>query len=90
MIQTLAEFAIKKSQKVILLKTFRLLVLEMQLTKTRQVSTRENVPDRPIPALQWTTAGPWSTPSEPDSRTLNRKLRKLAGDSGTPKSGHVV
>ncbi len=69
---------------------FLFLVLVIQLTKTRQVSTREKVPDRPIPALQWTTAGPWSIPSEPDSRTLNRKFRKLAGDSGTPKSGHVV
>ena len=61
-----------------------------RLTKTRQVSTSEKVPERPIPALQCTTAGPWSESREPDSRTLNRKLRKDAGDSGTPKSGHVV
>lgn len=60
------------------------------LTRTRQVSTNENVPERPIPALQWTTAGPCSGLSEPDSLTLKRKFRNEAGDSGTPKSGHVV
>lgn len=60
------------------------------LTSTTHESTKENVPERPIPALQWTTAGPWSIPSAPDSRTLKRKLRKDAGDSGTPKSGQVV
>lgn len=60
------------------------------LTKTRQVSTNEKVPERPIPALQCTTGGPCSDPKDPDSRTLNRKLRKEAGDSGTPKSGHEV
>lgn len=60
------------------------------LTSKRQVSARQKVPDLPMPALQWTTMGPCSGLSEPDSRTLNRKLRKEAGDSGTPKSGHVV
>ena len=60
------------------------------LTRTRQVSTREKVPDRPMPALQWITAGPCSGFKEPDSRTLNKKLRNEAGDSGTPKSGQVV
>lgn len=60
------------------------------LTRTRQVSTNAKVPERPIPALQCTTEGPCSGPREPDSRTLKRKLRKEAGDSGTPKSGHVV
>lgn len=60
------------------------------LTSKRQVSARQKVPDLPMPALQCTTMGPCSGLSEPDSRTLNRKLRKEAGDSGTPKSGHVV
>lgn len=60
------------------------------LTRTRQVSTREKVPDRPMPALQWITAGPCSGFKEPDSLTLNKKLRNEAGDSGTPKSGQVV
>lgn len=59
-------------------------------TSKRQVSTRQKVPERPMPALQWTTTGPWSELRHPDSRTLNRKLRKEAGDSGTPKSGQVV
>lgn len=59
-------------------------------TSKRQVSTRQNVPERPMPALQCTTTGPWSEFRQPDSRTLNRKLRKEAGDSGTPKSGQVV
>jgi len=63
---------------------------EAGLTSTRHVSTNEKVPERPMPALQCTTAGPCSAPSEDDSRTLNRKLRKEAGESGTPKSGHVV
>lgn len=58
--------------------------------RTRQVSTREKVPDRPMPALQWITAGPCSGFKEPDSLTLNKKLRNEAGDSGTPKSGQVV
>lgn len=59
-------------------------------TSKRQVSTRQKVPERPIPALQCTTTGPWSEFRQPDSRTLKRKLRKEAGDSGTPKSGQVV
>lgn len=54
------------------------------------MSTRQKVPERPIPALQCTTTGPRSEFRQPDSRTLNRKLRKDAGDSGTPKSGQVV
>ena len=60
------------------------------LTRRRQVSARQKVPDLPMPALQCTTMGPCSTLSEPDSRTLKRKFRNEAGDSGTPKSGHVV
>lgn len=43
-----------------------------------------------MPALQWITAGPCSGFKEPDSLTLNKKLRNEAGDSGTPKSGQVV
>lgn len=60
------------------------------LTSKRQVSARQKVPDLPMPALQCTTMGPCSRLSDPDSRTLKRKFRKEAGDSGTPKSGHVV
>lgn len=64
--------------------------LHSLLTSKRQVSARQKVPDLPMPALQCTTMGPCSGLREPDSRTLKRKLRKEAGDSGTPKSGHVV
>lgn len=60
------------------------------LTSKRQVSARQKVPDLPMPALQCTTTGPCSVLSDPDSRTLKRKFRNEAGDSGTPKSGHVV
>lgn len=60
------------------------------LTSTRQTSTRANVPERPMPALQCTIAGPTSADKTPDWRTSNRKSRKASGDSGTPKSGHVV
>lgn len=59
-------------------------------TNSRHVSTRQKVPERPMPALQCTTTGPWSEFRQPDFCTLNRKLRKEAGDSGTPKSGQVV
>ena len=61
-----------------------------QLTKISDESTRQNVPDRPIPALQWMTAGPTPTSRLPVSRTFDRKERNAVGDVGTPKSGHVV
>lgn len=38
-------------------------------TKTRHESTKQNVPDRPIPALQCTMAGPTSALSALESRT---------------------
>lgn len=66
------------------------MALQVALTSSRQVSTRQKVPDLPMPALQCTTTGPCAGLSEPDSRTLNRKFRNEAGDSGTPKSGQVV
>lgn len=69
---------------------FRLPQSTVALTSSRQVSTRQKVPDLPMPALQCTTTGPCAGLSEPDSRTLNRKFRNDAGDSGTPKSGQVV
>lgn len=61
-----------------------------KLTKMRQVSTRQKVPDRPMPALQWMTGGPTSRSSAPELRTANRKLRNAHGDLGTLKSGQVV
>ena len=41
----------------------------MQITNTKQQSTRQNVPDLPIPALQCTTAGPTSELNAPESLT---------------------
>lgn len=61
-----------------------------ELTSTRQESTRQNVPERPIPALQCTTGGPTFELRAPDSRTVKRKSKNAEGDSGTPKSGQVV
>ena len=46
------------------------------------------VPDRPTPALQWTTMGLWSV--ETRSRKDRTKRIKVVGGSGTPKSGHVL
>ena len=63
---------------------------QMPLTNTRQTSTNANVPDRPMPALQWITTGPTSEDKTPDERTSNRKSKNALGDSGTPKSGQVV
>jgi hypothetical protein len=53
-------------------------------------STKQKVPDLPIPALQCMTSGPASESKAPDSRTAIKKLRKATGDEGTPKSGHVT
>ena len=61
-----------------------------ELTSTRHESTRQKVPERPIPALQWTTGGPTLELRAPHSRTVKRKSKNAEGDSGTPKSGHVV
>lgn len=61
-----------------------------ELTSTRQESTRQKVPERPIPALQCTTGGPISALRTPDSRTVKRKSKNAEGDAGTPKSGQVV
>lgn len=59
-------------------------------TKTRHESTKQNVPERPMPAEQWTTGGPTFWSRAPLSRTTIKKLRNAVGFSGTPKSGHVV
>ena len=57
----------------------------------RHESTRTKEPERPIPAEQWTTAGPALSLSRlPDSRTAPRNSRKVSGQLGTPKSGQVV
>ena len=61
-----------------------------ELTRTREESTKQKVPDLPIPALQCITAGPTSGSSAPASLTAYRKFRKAIGDVGTPKSGHVM
>ena len=61
------------------------------LTRTRQVSTRQKVPDLPMPAEQWTTGGPALSRSRlPLSLTAPRNSRKVSGHWGTPKSGQVV
>lgn len=60
------------------------------LTSIRQESTKQKVPERPIPALQCITAGPTSDSSTPASRTAIRKLRNVTGELGTPKSGQVT
>lgn len=60
------------------------------LTMTRAQSTRQKVPERPMPALQWMTGGPTVGSSTPDSRTRFKNCRKAIGEDGTPKSGHVV
>ena len=46
---------------------------------TRQESTRTNVPDRPMPAEQCTTAGPALSSRLPLSRTAPRNSRKVSG-----------
>lgn len=48
-----------------------------------------NVPDRPTPALQWTTIGLWAS-VETRSRNDRTKRINVVGGSGTPKSGHVL
>jgi len=63
-------------------------IQSQQLTKTRQQSTKQNVPDRPMPAEQCTTGGPTFSSSTPESRTCLRNCRKAIGLAGTPKSGH--
>ena len=60
------------------------------LTKTKHVSTKQNVPDLPMPAEQCTMAGPTSPSRLPLSRTAWRYSKKLSGHCGTPKSGQVV
>jgi len=59
------------------------------LTILRIESTKQIVPDRPIPALQWTTIGPKSSPITPDWRIVRRNAKNGSGDLGTPKSGHA-
>ena len=63
---------------------------DIKLTRTKQVSTRQNVPDRPIPAEQCTTAGPTSSSRLPLSRTACKNSRKLSGLWGMQKSGQFV
>jgi len=46
------------------------------------------VPDRPTPALQWTTIGLWSVETRSRKDLTNRM--SVVGGSGTPKSGHVL
>lgn len=60
------------------------------LTNTKQQSTKQNVPERPMPALQCTTAGPTLGSKAPESRTCLRNCKKATGELGMPKSGHVV
>lgn len=60
------------------------------LTNTKQQSTKQNVPERPMPALQCTTAGPSLGSKAPDARTSLRKYKNATGELGTPKSGQVV
>jgi len=49
------------------------------------------VPDRPTPALQWTTMGRTRSSSGwTRSRNARTNLTRVWGGSGTPKSGHVV
>lgn len=61
-----------------------------KLTNTKQQSTKQKVPERPIPALQCTTAGPTSVSKAPESRTCLRNCKNATGELGIPKSGHVV
>ena len=58
------------------------------LILSRQASTRMKVPDRPIPAEQWTMLGASGLEGCMEV-TVFKNLRKVAVDPGTPKSGHV-
>lgn len=58
------------------------------LISCRRRSSTMNVPDRPTPALQWTSIGPHSLIIW--SLTMRTNLIKLWGRSGTPKSGQAV
>lgn len=60
------------------------------LTKTKHVSTKQKVPDLPIPAEQWTTAGPTFSSRAPDFLTSAKNRKNAVGLGGTPKSGQVV
>ncbi|KNC21049.1 hypothetical protein FF38_11204 [Lucilia cuprina] len=62
--------------------------LPAKATSVKQ-STKQNVPERPIPALQCTTAGPTSGSKAPESRTCLRNCKKATGELGMPKSGQV-
>ena len=71
-------------------KIIAILIFFSILTKTKHVSTKQNVPDLPMPAEQCTMAGPTSPSRLPLSRTAWRYSKKLSGHCGTPKSGQVV
>lgn len=60
------------------------------LTRIKQESTRQNVPDLPIPAEQWTIAGPTDASRTPASLTFLKNSRNAVGEVGTPKSGQVM
>ena len=75
-----------KSTFLIKLPVYKIVIL----TKTKHVSTKQNVPDLPMPAEQCTMAGPTSSSRLPLSRTAWRYSKKLSGHCGTPKSGQVV
>jgi hypothetical protein len=59
-------------------------------TKTKHVSTKQKVPDLPIPAEQWTMGGPTFSSRAPDFLTSAKNPKNAEGLRGTPKSGHVV
>lgn len=64
--------------------------INSELTIERHASTRQNVPERPMPALQWTIGGPASASKAPDFCTVSKKSRNAIGEDGTPKSGQVM
>lgn len=59
-------------------------------TFIRQESIKQNVPERPIPAEQWMTDGPWDGSRAPLRLTSLRNRKKGVGVLGTPKSGQSV
>lgn len=61
-----------------------------RLTSTKQESTRQKVPERPIPAEQCTIGGPTSSSNTPAFLTRFKKSKNFVGEQGTPKSGHVM
>lgn len=68
-----------------------------RLTRTSAESTRQKVPDLPIPALQCMTGGPWVLLIRsavdgitPDCLTAYKKERNASEFLGIPKSGHAT